>query len=668
MFNRASKLTALLVAATAAFSVTQSAFAIDRLTSMSGTIDDAIAYNGKYIYKGYKNDEETDIYFCNGSVDKVVEENDDYEIHFTKYGQKYILANENQEDYLLDLTTGKINDADSIEDKKNTLATKLRSTLKKLDRYRNIQTVTLERIENSKFGDVWYKYTADNSNYYGFVNESGRYIDLCNLANLYVVDSNFDIVKLEEYGKANKGLTARAPELSAIEIIAQDNSNFYVKVTIDIEGENSTGPVTVIQKISKTQGAKKDEAFVPSQVTSYIVNNGLFSSSDVNEAADIINGGAGEFFISGGNLYNVKQTTATEIKVTKLLLKKEKLNFQDTSVVSNKVDVQVIEKDSDESHDITAGSTYDIDTNGNVWGINKGKVFKMSNLTSTDLYSCDSSLNRISAYNDSNIILWGNNETYSLVIGGSQKETNLAGSSSNDDNDDNSGSGGGSSSDSNVDNNTNNDVNNNNNNDVNNNNTNVNDNTNGNITNNGSTITNTNGTVTNTNGNITNNGSTITNTNGTVTNTNETTVDLSTTQTGWFKNADETWSFGENGLKKTSWLNDGGNWYFFNESGVMQTGWVADGENWYYTNESGVMQTGWLSVGETWYYLNENGIMQKGWVSDGGNWYYMNASGDMATGWLSADGTWYYLNENGIMLKNVTVDGYKIGADGAWIK
>jgi len=40
----------------------------------------------------------------------------------------------------------------------------------------------------------------------------------------------------------------------------------------------------------------------------------------------------------------------------------------------------------------------------------------------------------------------------------------------------------------------------------------------------------------------------------------------------------------------------------------------------------------------------------------------------MKTGWLNDNGTWYYLNGSGAMLANTIVDGYKLGASGAWAK
>jgi hypothetical protein len=97
-------------------------------------------------------------------------------------------------------------------------------------------------------------------------------------------------------------------------------------------------------------------------------------------------------------------------------------------------------------------------------------------------------------------------------------------------------------------------------------------------------------------------------------------------------------------------------------------GWVkaADG-TWSYNKTDGTKATGWLQDG-AWYYLNSNGIMVTGWAQDKGNWYYLNASGAMQTGWVNDNGTWYYCNGSGVMLANTVVDGYVLGANGAWVR
>ncbi|MDC9317165.1 hypothetical protein [Clostridioides difficile] len=40
----------------------------------------------------------------------------------------------------------------------------------------------------------------------------------------------------------------------------------------------------------------------------------------------------------------------------------------------------------------------------------------------------------------------------------------------------------------------------------------------------------------------------------------------------------------------------------------------------------------------------------------------------MKTGWVQLSGNWYYLYSDGTMASNTTIDSYKLGSDGAWIK
>ena len=61
-----------------------------------------------------------------------------------------------------------------------------------------------------------------------------------------------------------------------------------------------------------------------------------------------------------------------------------------------------------------------------------------------------------------------------------------------------------------------------------------------------------------------------------------------------------------------------------------------------------------------------------GWINEGGNWYYLDSGSDsnrgtMKTGWIQDNGKWYYLNQSGIMLSNTTIDGYRLGYDGAMV-
>lgn len=91
-----------------------------------------------------------------------------------------------------------------------------------------------------------------------------------------------------------------------------------------------------------------------------------------------------------------------------------------------------------------------------------------------------------------------------------------------------------------------------------------------------------------------------------------------------------------------------------------------------FTNPAGHPVSGWISSNGNWYYLDSNGVAKTGWVNVNSRWYYLNPNADanratMKTGWVQDNGKWYYLNSSGAMVSNTTIDGYKIGSDGALI-
>lgn len=159
-----------------------------------------------------------------------------------------------------------------------------------------------------------------------------------------------------------------------------------------------------------------------------------------------------------------------------------------------------------------------------------------------------------------------------------------------------------------------------------------------------------------------------------------------TVKNGWLLENGK-WYYYSNNTAKTGWLQDKGTWYYLKSDGAMATGWQQVGSTWYYLEKSGAMKTGWLSIGGTWYYLKDSGAMATGWLLVNNSWYYLAKSGDMKTGWLSLDSEWYYLKDSGVMAtgwiqygsnwyylyssgkmaRNTTIEGYKLGADGAWI-
>ena len=131
-----------------------------------------------------------------------------------------------------------------------------------------------------------------------------------------------------------------------------------------------------------------------------------------------------------------------------------------------------------------------------------------------------------------------------------------------------------------------------------------------------------------------------------------------------------------------NWQRDAKGWWILNPDGSYpKSQWLWINNRWYYFNQEGYMFTGWLFYNNAWYYFEENegseqGKMSLGWKEIHGFWYYFSEevgaeNGKMRTGWQEVKGKWYYLNpksgaENGKMLFNTKVEGYTLGADGAW--
>ena len=107
--------------------------------------------------------------------------------------------------------------------------------------------------------------------------------------------------------------------------------------------------------------------------------------------------------------------------------------------------------------------------------------------------------------------------------------------------------------------------------------------------------------------------------------------------------------------------------------------WQRDNKGWWIKNSDGSYpRNEWKLVNNSWYFFDSQGYMFTGWLNSNGSWYYLNTdegsnNGKMVTGWRAVSGKWYYLStatdgSEGKMLLNTTIDGYRLGADGAWVK
>ena len=626
MFRRSSKLTAMLVAAAAVVSIVP-ASAAERLGTKEGNITNAAAFDGGYIYDGYRtDDDDAALYYNNGDKDVNVDEDEDYDTYsLDRYGDKYATVWDGTTDeYLVDLSTGKIDDDETVSDKRDDAKNKLKSKINKEDRYTYFKASKefkeFDKILDGKYGEVWYKYAAegdkdtgkrmttssaalydDTNCYIGFTNESGKYIDVSQTANMYIYLPESQLgdnatkgktVKFEEYGDENYDVTVKLDNVTAV---AQDEDYIYAVAQVsvrDINNDSVSGVQSTqyfFQKISKAQGDKKDGAYLPKSVTSYQLDtNNIYDNGDMNTATkallsavdyennvdedDSVKDSDGRQVVNVEVKDGVIYATAKDndkVKVWKLKFKKDKVDAikekdsdgKITEKVAN-VDAYVVKKDGDGDNDIVNGAI-SIDIDGNTWALDKGKILKADGTDFKEVYTVDRSINELDVYDENNLIAWDSEgDVYTTVTEGKKQTEEDAG----------------------VD-------------------TDKKDET-------------------------------------------DTTIDT-TVKAGWNKNADGTWTFYKDGSKATGWVNDNGTWYYLDTTGTMKTGWVQAG---------------------SWYYLNASGAMQTGWINDNGTWYYCNASGAMQTGWLLDGSTWYYLQPSGAMAANTTINGYVLGANGAWIQ
>lgn len=80
---------------------------------------------------------------------------------------------------------------------------------------------------------------------------------------------------------------------------------------------------------------------------------------------------------------------------------------------------------------------------------------------------------------------------------------------------------------------------------------------------------------------------------------------------------------------------------------------------------------GWQQNEKGWFWRNLDGtILQTQWLGLDGKWYYFDENAAMVTNrWIKWKNKDYYFGADGVMLvSTVTPDGYKVDADGAWIK
>jgi nitrite reductase/ring-hydroxylating ferredoxin subunit len=571
-----NKVTSLLVAAAAIVSIVPASAAdYKKIDSQEGTVYSAVAYkDGKFFIDGEVNDkDEAAYYLANGKYNAIADVDTGSSI--TTYGTKYI--NVEDGDSFLNLETGAVTTDSIKENAEDDTASALRKNVKKDTdgRYttadaESIKDLAGNELAGNKFGQVWYgvKYAADKAtnatatDLNVYTDASGNYIDAdYNLGSVKVTTtatgatektvtvSNTD----DTYDGAGLADSVTA-SVSNETVIGQDANYIYrtAKVTV----KTATG--VAVSKIDGLTIATATTAF-DTTVAGEVSFNTIQKISKAQASDDV----DGAKYAKTVNTYIVSDDAG----VAATLLASAKFSIVDGKVIAYtdgaSVDAQTIELKSSQGYyytdvtdaDAEDATAVDVDANGNLWRLEGGYVYKFDNNDAWDkIYKVDGAMNKLSVYDQNDMVVWNeSDEVYSVI---SAKAT-------------------------------------------------------------------------------------------------ETPVDTTTPPV-------ET---------KKGWVNTAAGWTFFNAAGTQAKGqWVNDGGVWYMIKADGIMATGWYNDNGTWYFLAGSGAMKTGWVQDGSTWYYLQSSGAMKTGWLNDNGTWYYLNGSGAMLANTSVDGYKLGASGAWVK
>lgn len=94
---------------------------------------------------------------------------------------------------------------------------------------------------------------------------------------------------------------------------------------------------------------------------------------------------------------------------------------------------------------------------------------------------------------------------------------------------------------------------------------------------------------------------------------------------------------------------------------------------WYCTNIDNkyYYKDSWQEINGEWYYFDEDGyaVFHTWKKGNYDNWYYLKDNCKMAKNeWVWVNGECYYFNNYGAMANSTTIDGYRIGSDGAWVQ
>ena len=126
-------------------------------------------------------------------------------------------------------------------------------------------------------------------------------------------------------------------------------------------------------------------------------------------------------------------------------------------------------------------------------------------------------------------------------------------------------------------------------------------------------------------------------------------------------------------------------------SGSGYSSWVSDNTGWWLKYADGSYAKGsittdaagkqieiphWEFINGKWFAFGASGYIITGWIYDPvyKYWFYIDVNRGMLTSWQLLNNKWYYFNpvsdgtRGRLFVNTTTPDGYKVGADGAWIQ
>jgi glucan-binding YG repeat protein len=703
MFKRANKITALLVAAASVMSIVP-AMAADatRLGTKEGTIREAIAYDGgKYIYDGYRtSDDVAGIYYNGGDKDKAVADLEDYKLQdASKYDTKYAYTEKGNDEYLVDLSTGKVVDDATAEEKKDSAQAKLRTALKKASRYEytnSWDSVSLTSVLPNQFGDVWYKYEANgdatttnasakakleialptqkefdyktdgvNPSYsltiggtkytYTTTTPSGaQFHTLGDLKGLVKTDVDNYVAKFKD--NAGNAIFDTSSTTGNYVVYAAQTGAISSSIITDLKAKYGTATAT------NGTGDKNSTAYdaIGAKYIGFVNNDGKYVDASYTANIYAYSSLRDKFVKVEKYSTATDDNTNTDDKVKVVLTSLDVLaqdkdyiyavatvDVTDTAANTTKSGVQYLQKISKTQGDKPDGAyipktvdsfLFDDKSQVDSGDVNDAytSVFKDDDGYSTvdnqyrvknnTLYVTRTKSDKVKIFKlkmtqvkekhvladksvtekkyDAYVVKKDGDTDHDIFKDAKDRAVSID-----------------------VD---------------------------------GNTWALDKGAIYKYDGSawkemftvdrsidnldVYNEGSLIAWEN----NGNDDGKVYTTVQEGTKKTQDESTAVAP--VIKTNWdKNADGTWSFYDQTGAK-------------------VVSKWINVGGAWYYLKADGIMATGWYNDNGTWYYLNGSGAMLTGWFNDNGTWYYLNGSGAMLANTTVDGYQLGASGAWIK